>query len=52
MKRAADDWSVKKQMAMKMNWWSGGMTGERKGRQSINVPSSQDAEPCNNIIDH
>ena len=39
-------------MARKMNWWTGGMTGERKGRQSVNVLLSQDAEPCINLIDY
>ena len=39
-------------MARKMNWWTGGMTGERKCRQSINVLMSQDAEPYINMTDY
>jgi hypothetical protein len=35
MKRSADDWSVKKQMSRKINWWTGGMTGERKGSSPL-----------------
>jgi hypothetical protein len=35
-----------------MNWWTGGMTGERKGRQFISVLLSQDAQPCINVIDY
>jgi hypothetical protein len=52
MKRSADDWSVKKEMSRKINWWPGGMTGESNVRFSIDVLLSQDAELCVNLIDY